>query len=134
MDEEKEGILATAKDVAVETGTVIIDTAKAGFEGAKDLAVSGATAAGEAVTTVAKKARQVVSKPRSAKPKAAKSGTSKRRTARKKPAPKAAASRGVKVSRAGTGRAGRKSPTRKSATAGKARRTTKRSSARRGRR
>ena len=133
MDEEKEGILATAKDMAVETGAVIIDTAKASFEGAKDLVVSGATAAGEAVTTVAKKARQVVSKPRRAKPKAAKSGTSKRRTARKKPAPKAA-SRGMKVSRASTGRAGRKSPTRKSAIAGKARRTTKRSSARRGRR
>ena len=133
MDEEKEGILATATDVAVETGAVIIDTAKAGFEGAKDLAVSGATAAGETVTAVAKKTRQVVSKPRSAKPKAAKSGTSKRRTARKKPAPKAA-SRGMKVSRASAGRAGRKSPTRKSAIAGKARRTTKRSSARRGRR
>jgi hypothetical protein len=29
----KEGILSTAKDVAIETGAVVVDTAKAGFEG-----------------------------------------------------------------------------------------------------
>ena len=38
MDKDKEGILSTATSAVVDTGAVVVDTAKAGFEGAKDLA------------------------------------------------------------------------------------------------
>ena len=40
MAKKESGILTTAEDAVVGTGAVVADTAKAGFEGAKGLAVS----------------------------------------------------------------------------------------------
>ena len=60
MDRDKEGILSTATAAVVDPGAVVVDTAKAGFEGAKDLAVTAGAAVGEAVSAVAKKARKAV--------------------------------------------------------------------------
>ena len=90
MDKDKEGILSTATSAVVDTGAVVVDTAKAGFEGAKDLAVTAGTAVGDAVSAVAEKARKAVSRSRAPRKKTAKKG---------------------KVSRASAAsRAGRKSP------------------------
>ena len=140
MDTDKEGILSTvtsavvdtgavvvdtakagfegAKDLAVDTGAVVVDTAKAGFEGAKDLTVTAGTAVGEAVTAVAKKARKAVSRTRVPRNKTAKKGRVSRasatRRAPKKPARKSA-NPTRKVSRATVTRVGRKSTAKKPA-------------------
>jgi hypothetical protein len=110
MAKKKGGILTTAKDAVVGTGAVVADTAKAGFEGAKGLAVSAGSAVGGAVTAVAKKARKVVTRKKptkkrkaaSRKPKRSATGarrTAARKTARKKPARKSAKARGKAVKR-----------------------------------
>jgi hypothetical protein len=109
MAKKKGGILTDAKDAVVGTGAVVADTAKAGFEGAKSLAVSAGSAVGGAVTAVAKKARKVVSRKKPAKkrkasrkPKRSATGarrTPARKTARKKPARKFAKATGKAVKR-----------------------------------
>ena len=74
MDKDKEGILSTATSALVDTGAAVVDTAKAGFEGARDLAVTAGSAVGEAVSGVAKKARKVVSRSRAPRKKTANKG------------------------------------------------------------
>jgi hypothetical protein len=62
MDKDKEGILGTATSAVVDSGAVVVDTAKAGLEGAKDIVVTAGTAVGDAVSAAAKKARKAVSR------------------------------------------------------------------------
>ena len=140
MDKDKEGILSTATSAVVDTGAVVVDTAKAGFEGAKELAVTAGNAVGVAVSEVAKKARNVVSRSRPPRKRAAKKGKVGRTTATsragrkstaKKPAGKSRKAK-AKVSRATTAnRVGRKSRVkrapRKATKATRATRTTRRS-------
>jgi len=155
MDTDKEGILRTvtsavvntgavvfdtakagfegAKDLAVDTGAVVLDTAKAGFEGAKDLALTAGTAIGETGTAVAKKARKAVSRRPVPRNKTAKKGMVSRASATTRPAKKPArksAKSTRKVSRATVTRVGRKStakkPARKSVKAMRTATTTRR--------
>jgi hypothetical protein len=109
MGKEKDTILTSVKGAVVDTGVVVVDTAKAGFKGAKDLAVTAGGAVGEAVSTVAKRARRVVSKRRSPKQKAA-SKRKRRKAVRTKGKPSAAVS-----GRGTTRKSAAKKPTRKRA-------------------
>jgi len=77
MDDKKEGIISTAQDA-------IVGTAKAGWEGAKDLAETATNAVTDAVSGVAKK--------RPARRKKAKTAAAKTAVARKRKA--SASSRG----------------------------------------
>ena len=91
MDDKKEGIISTAQDA-------VVGTAKAGWEGAKDLAETATNAVTDAVSGVAKK--------RPARRKKAKTAAAKTAGARKRKA--SASSR-----RGATKTATKKKPTRK---------------------
>jgi hypothetical protein len=62
MGKDKDTMLNTAKEAVVDTGAVVVETAKAGLKGAKELAVSAGSVAGDAVIAVAKRVRKAVSK------------------------------------------------------------------------
>jgi hypothetical protein len=46
MAKAKVGMIGTAKAVVVDTGAVVADTARAGFEGAKGLAITAGSCRG----------------------------------------------------------------------------------------
>ncbi|MGC1178406.1 MAG: hypothetical protein ACLQF1_19730 [Methyloceanibacter sp.] len=100
VDKEHEGILSTAQNAVVDTakagfegaknlaesvGTVVSDTALVGFEGAKKLAVSAGSTVTDAVSALAKARKTVRAKPAPKKRPASKVARKKTKAAAAKP-------------------------------------------------
>jgi hypothetical protein len=84
MDKDKEGIVSSA-----------LDTAGAGLKGAKDVAVSVGSAVGGTVSTVAKRARRMVTRKRSPSKKTTAASRATKSTTRRGTAKKTATKRGT---------------------------------------